>query len=186
MAKTKAFYIDFNTGALCDNTGGTSYTYPSIIYQSDPTWQLNFLDVQDGGIINPDMTDATAWRAAVDTDFKESTEPLMRTVASGIIIDQAASGIISVNLNSSTSGVQRAVDGHDSIRAYFELRGYDGDDKCIYDYRFPIYLRGAIDPIGGDPIPIESGRSYDYRCLCNCKWCYTRFKCAYCCFRIRQ
>lgn len=157
MSKTKAFYIDFNKGNLCNDQGGVSYNYPSIAYQAAPTWELNFLDIEDGYIFKPDMSDASAWRAAVDVDFTQSTEPLMRTLADGIDSSKAASGIISVDLNAGTSGVQMAVDGHDSIRAYFELRGYDLSAKCIYDYRFRVDLKGAIDPTGGDPIPLESG-----------------------------
>ena len=66
----------------------------------------------------PDMSDASAWRAAVDVDFRfessisgltpPSTPPLMRTLADGIDISEAASGILYVSLNSNTEGVARA------------------------------------------------------------------------------
>lgn len=168
MSKTKAFNIDFNTGNWCNDQGGFTYSYPSIIYKSEPIWELHFVDMQDGESYLPDMSDATGWRAAVDTDFyfndpatsgmtPPPTEPLMRTLADGIDISQAASGIISVSLNSNTSGVAKAIYGKDIIRGYFELRGFDYEDKCIYDYRLNVNLRSAIDPQGGEPIPIESG-----------------------------
>lgn len=115
----------------------------------------------------PDMSDASAWRAAVDVDFRfessisgltpPSTPPLMRTLADGIDISEAASGILYVSLNSNTEGVARAIYDRDSIRAFFELRGFNGEDECIYDFRFRVNLLGAIDPQGGEPIPIESG-----------------------------
>lgn len=171
MNKNKSIYINFNNGDLIDQQGGVSYDNPSIIYKSEPVWEINFLDYRDNYPTMPDLSDATAWRAAVDVDFSESTEPLMRTLNDGIDSSEAVSGIIKVGLNSATSGVQAAVDGNESIRAYFELRGYDGNDKCIYDYRIRINLLGAIDPQGGDPIPIESGRSHHHRCVCYSEWC---------------
>jgi len=85
------------------------------------------------------------------------TPPLMRTLADGIDASKAASGIILVSLNSNTEGVARAIYDKDNIRAFFEIRGFDGNDKCIYDYRWRVSLLGAIDPQGGEPIPIESG-----------------------------
>ena len=167
MSKNKAFYIDFNKGGLVDQLGGNTFDYPEIIYKSEPIWELHFIDFEDGYATMPDMSDATAWRAAVDVDFlfessisgltPPSTPPLMRTLADGIDTSAVASGILRVSLNSNTEGVARAIYGRDSIRAFFELRGFNGDDECIYDFRFRVNLLGAIDPQGGEPIPIESG-----------------------------
>ncbi len=152
---------------MVDQLGGNTFDFPTIIYKSEPSWELNFLDFEDGYATMPDMSDATAWRAAVDVDFlfestisgltPPPTPPLMRTLADGIDASKAASGIILVSLNSNTEGVARAIYNRDSIRAFFELRGFDGNDKCIYDYRWRVNLLGAIDPQGGEPIPIESG-----------------------------
>jgi hypothetical protein len=38
-----------------------------------------------------------------------------------------------------------------------EVRGFLNPDEVIYDFRFPVRCLGAIDPLGGDPLPVASG-----------------------------
>lgn len=103
------------------------------------------------------MSAGVSYNAAVDLDFNINTEPLIRTLDADIDHSQAASGIISLGLNAGTEGFLSAVNGRNSVQGWFELRGYDTTDRCIYDYRIKCNCLGAIDPNSGDPIPVASG-----------------------------
>ena len=158
MATNKRININFNNGNLIDDVGAVLMTVPNITYKSSPTWELHFVDVSENGSLIPvDLTEATAWHAAIDNDFNASTDPMVRTLADGIDASQAVSGIIAVNLNTSTSSYFEKINNREQIPAFFELRGIDVQDKVVYDFHFRIYARGAIDPEGGEPLPIESG-----------------------------
>lgn len=158
MATNKRININFNNGNLIDDVGAVLMTVPNITYKSDPTWELHFVDVSENGTMIPvDLTEATAWHAAIDNDFNASTDPMVRTLADGIDASQAVSGIIAVELNTATSSYFQKINNREQIPAFFELRGLDAEDKVVYDFHFRVYARGAIDPEGGDPLPIESG-----------------------------
>lgn len=159
MSENKILYINFDSGQLTDSEGGILTNYPSISYQSYPNWELHFIsyDQVAGAMVPVNVSEATAWQSAVDTDFDISTDPMIRTLPSSIITTGAASGIIIIPLNAGTTKFLEKVNKKNSIPAYFEARGRDGDDRVIYDYRFRINALGAIDPEGGEPIPVESG-----------------------------
>ena len=85
-----------------------------------------------------DLSEAVAYSAAIDNDFLSGTQPMCRTLDTGIDHSGAASGIIIVSLDASTETFFAKVDGKNSIPAFFEIRGLDSDDKVIYDYRFRV------------------------------------------------
>lgn len=154
----KILYINWDTGNIIDDEGAVVMGRPSISYGSAPVWQLNFVRVNnDGTLSGIDLSNVISYHAAVDTDFLSSTMPMIRTLDDDIDHSQAASGIISVSMNAGTTTFFEKVDGKNSIGAYFEVRGNDSNDKCILDYRFNVNALGAVDPQGGDPVPVASG-----------------------------
>lgn len=154
----KILYINWDSGDVIDSEGAIKMDRPNISYGSAPVWQLRFVRVQnDNSLSGIDLSNVVSYHAAVDTDFLSSTLPMIRTLDSDIDHSLAGSGIISVSMNACTETFFNKVDGRNTIGAYFEVRGNDSDDKCILDYRFPVNALGAVDPQGGDPIPVASG-----------------------------
>ena len=154
----KIIQINCDNGNLLDVDGATLMERPTLAYMAAPQWQLQFVRIDEAGNMLPvDMTSAVAFHAAVDTDFDSSTEPMVRTLDSGIDHSESVSGIFVVNLDCSTTTFYNKVNGRQTIGAWFEFRGIDTNDKCIYDYKFQINALGSVDPQGGDPLPPVSG-----------------------------
>ena len=151
--KNQIIYIDFDRGTLADAQGGRLMYTPSLQMGAEPTWEIHFMCFEQGTL--PDMSDATAWRAAVDTDFLSSTTPMVRSL--DVDSSEAASGVIKVPIDTNTETFISKVDGRPSLPAYFELYGLDDDAKVIYDYRFSVSCNGTVDYLGGEPIPVVSG-----------------------------
>lgn len=158
MQNNKILYIDFNRGTLTNTEMARVIGYPELIYGSAPIWEIHFVVSDgDGGSVGADLSDATAWHAAVDLDFTQSTTPMVRTLDPDIDHSGAASGVIVVPLNCLTETFLAKVDNRQSIPAYFELRGLDENDKTIYCWQLRINALGAVDAEGGEPIPVASG-----------------------------
>lgn len=154
----RTIFINFNNGDVIDSEGAFLMSNPSIGYQSYPKWELRFVKVnEDGSLGSVDMSPAVSWHAAVDTDFDSSSSPMVRTLDNEIDSSGASSGVIVVGLDAGTQGFYDKVNGRESVNAFFEIRGNDSTDRVIYDYRFRVNALGAVDPQGGDPLPIVSG-----------------------------
>ena len=154
----RTIFINFNNGDVIDSEGAFLMSTPSIGYQSYPKWELKFVKVnEDGSLVGVDMSQAVSWHAAVDTDFDSSTSPMVRTLDSEIDSSGASSGVIVVGLDAGTQGFYDKVNGREAVNAFFEIRGNDSTDRVIYDYRFRVNALGAVDPQGGDPLPVVSG-----------------------------
>lgn len=154
----KTIFINFNNGDVIDSEGAFLMSSPSIGYQSYPKWELKFVKVnEDGSLEGVDVSPAVSWHAAIDTDFDSSTSPMVRTLDDEIDSSGASSGVIVVGLDAGTQGFYDKVNGRESVNAFFEIRGNDSTDRVIYDYRFRVNALGAVDPQGGDPLPIVSG-----------------------------
>ena len=154
----RTIFINFNNGDVIDSEGAFLMSTPSIGYQSYPKWELKFVKVnEDGSLGSVDMSQAVSWHAAVDTDFDSSSSPMVRTLDDEIDSSGAGSGVIVVGLDAGTQGFYDKVNGRESVNAFFEIRGNDSTDRVIYDYRFRVNALGAVDPQGGDPLPIVSG-----------------------------
>lgn len=154
----RTIFINFNNGDVIDSEGAFLMSNPSIGYQSYPKWELRFVKVnEDGSLGSVDMSPAVSWHAAIDTDFDSSSSPMVRTLDNEIDSSGASSGVIVVGLDAGTQGFYDKVNGRESVNAFFEIRGNDSTDRVIYDYRFRVNALGAVDPQGGDPLPIVSG-----------------------------
>ena len=152
------YFINFDGNSWTNDELARITNVPSLIYGSCPTWELHLVQSNgDGGSVGVDLSQAVAWSAAVDTDFTQSTTPMVRTLDSGIDHSQAVSGIIAVELETMTETFFAKVDGKQSVPAFFELRGLDANDKVIYCWQLRINALGAVDAEGGEPIPVASG-----------------------------
>lgn len=154
----RTIFINFNNGDVIDSEGAFLMSNPSIGYQSYPKWELKFVKVnEDGSLSGVDVSPAVSWHAAIDTDFDSTSSPMVRTLDDEIDSSGASSGVIVVGLDAGTQGFYDKVNGRESVNAFFEIRGNDSTDRVIYDYRFRVNALGAVDPQGGDPLPIVSG-----------------------------
>jgi hypothetical protein len=151
--KNQIIYIDFDTGVLTDSEGATLMSAPTLQMGAAPVWELHFRSFAEQR--NPDMSDATAFRAAIDTDLLSSTIPMVRSL--DIDSSGASSGVLLVPIDTNTETFIQKVDGKDTVNAYFEIYGLDSDDKVIYDYRISVRCRGTVDYQGGEPIPVVEG-----------------------------
>lgn len=143
--KNKIVYIDFNNGRLCNNGGSVLMDPPSVIMGSKPTIEFHFAEWSDGNMYLPNMSDATSFKAAIDTDLDIETPPMTTTASSGIVISGLPSGIVKVPIDATTSGFIEKVNGKDTLPAWMELYGKDTNGDIIYDYRFRINCKGTVE-----------------------------------------
>ena len=149
--KNKQFYIDFNNGRLCNSGGASLLDLPSVIMGSKPTIEFHFVDWSDGISYLPDMTDATTFTAAIDTDLDVNTDPMTVTASGDIVTANLVSGVIEVPVDGTASGFISKVNGKDTLPAWMELYGKDSNGNIIYDYRFRINARGTVIYSGDVP-----------------------------------
>lgn len=155
----KVIFYNTNTEKVIGAYGGAEILYEyTLTYKACPVWEIHFVTVdEEGQYIPTDLTKASAWRAAVDTDFRADTEPMVRTLPNSINCDQANEGILLVQLDADTEPFLAKVDGKESVAGVFELRGTNVDGKTIYSFRFDITCYGAVDPTGTSPLPVADG-----------------------------
>lgn len=150
----------YNTTAQCrvDENNTRIAAKPVIHYGACPTWELHFFSGDPGETPEVvDLSDIVAWRAAVDSDWNSSTEPMCRTLAADIDASQAAAGIISVPVNANTQRYLSVVTGKQSVGAWFELRGFDDQGNVSLVVLLNITCSNSIDPTGGaEPEPVDN------------------------------
>ena len=154
--------FDTITGEQVDSAGQRQTAPPKISYESAPTWAIQFVEADPAaGTVSPiDVSDAVAWRAALDKDWDHTTEPMCRTLDADIDASDAANGIISVPLDAFTETFLDALDGKGRLRdCPFELAGYDYEGRKTYSAIFLVEATGAVDPAGGEP-PDPPGNYY--------------------------
>lgn len=167
--EVKEIFINPETGRLTTSTGAILTAPPTIIYAAQPEWDITIQRWRDGQAQPLDLSDATAWRFAVDRDLLVSTTPIMRTPDSGIDHSGAASGLIKVQLDSYTAGMLTLTDGRDSTPVWAELRGLNGDGMTVYCYRFRVNALGSVDPQGGEPPETPSGYATESYVAAMCR-----------------
>ncbi len=143
----KKIYINFDSGSLIDDKGALVTSYPSLAYGANPTWELNFVRVDDNGTLQGiNLSDAVSFRGAVDNDFLSGTAPMLRVPSSDFELSGAASGIIGMTLDAATQEFLSKVNGRQSTLAYTEVVGKDSNGKPIYFYQFRTNCLMSIDP----------------------------------------
>ena len=122
----------YNTTAQCrvDEFNTRIAARPVIHYGACPTWELHFYSGDPSETPEAvDLSGIISWRAAVDSDWNSTTEPMCRTLAADIDSSRKAQGIISVPVNANTRRYLDAVEGRQSVAGWFELRGFDDPNK---------------------------------------------------------
>lgn len=150
----------YNTTAQCrvDEFNTRIAAKPVIHYGACPTWELHFYSGDAGESPVPvDLSDIVSWRAAVDSDWNSSTEPMCRTLAVDIDSSRKSVGIISVPVNANTQRYLTVVNGKQSVSAWFELRGFDDQGNVAIVVLLNITCSNSIDPDGGAaPAPVDN------------------------------
>ena len=155
----KIIYYNTNTEKVIGAYGGAQLLNKyTLSYKACPIWEIHFVTIdEEGQYIPTDMTRASTWRAAVDTDFKAETQPMVRTLPEKIDSSLAQQGILFVEVDADTQTFLNKVNGKQSVNATFEIRGTNTDGKTIFTYRFGILCYGAVDPYRASPLPVASG-----------------------------
>lgn len=128
---------------------------PTLAYGEKPIWKIEFVDTSrnDG---TPDVSRVSAWRSAIDTDFRTATSPMCRTTE-GIVQTQGNFGVaVLVPIDSATERYLEVCDGRRSTACWFELAGLDAAGDTVFYVSFPISALFPIDPsASGDVVPVE-------------------------------
>ena len=155
-------YYNKNTDRQIDSSGGNSFSAPQLCYQDLPTWRIFFKNVDSaaGTITAVDVSDAVAWKAAVDDDFDHASEVMCRTLDANIDSSQSSLGIIDVLLDANTAPFETAIGTADKKSpVYFQLEGFNTAGKRIHNALIKITATNTVDPLGGDP-PNPVGNYY--------------------------
>ncbi len=150
----------YNTTAQCrvDENNPRTAAKPIIHYGACPTWELHsFSGDRSETPEAVDLSDIVSWRAAVDSDWNSTTEPMCRTLDADIDASQAADGIIAVPVNANTQRYLTVVNGKQSVGGWFELRGFDDQGNVALVVLLNITCNNSIDPTGGaEPEPVDN------------------------------
>ena len=150
----------YNTTAQCrvDENNTRIAAKPVLHYGACPTWKLHFFSGDPSETPEAvDLSDIVSWRAAVDSDWNASTEPMCRTLDEDIDASQAEDGIISVPVDANTQRYLTVVNGKQSVGGWFELRGFDDQGNVSLVVLLNITCNNAIDPTGGaEPEPVDN------------------------------
>ena len=139
-----------------DSSGLTRNGFtPTLAYGEKPIWKIELVDTSrnDG---TPDVSRVSAWRSAIDTDFRTATSPMCRTTE-GIVQTQGNFGVaVLVPIDSATERYLEVCDGRRSTACWFELAGLDAAGDTVFYVSFPISALFPIDPsASGDVVPVE-------------------------------
>ena len=139
-----------------DSSGLTRNGFtPTLAYGEKPIWKIELVDTSrnDG---TPDVSRVSAWRSAIDTDFRTATSPMCRTTE-GIVQAQGIFGVaVLVPIDSATERYLEVCDGRRSTACWFELAGLDAAGDTVFYVSFPISALFPIDPsASGDVVPVE-------------------------------
>lgn len=150
----------YNTTAQCrvDEFNTRIAAKPILHYGACPVWELHFYSGDPSETPEAvDLSDIISWRAAVDSDWNSSTEPMCRTLAADIDMSRKAQGIIGVPVNANTQRYLTVVDGKQSVGGWFELRGFDDQGNVALVALLNITCSNSIDPTGGaEPEPVDN------------------------------
>ena len=150
----------YNTTAQCrvDEFNTRIAAKPILHYGACPVWELHFYSGDPSETPEAvDLSDIISCRAAVDSDWNSSTEPMCRTLAADIDMSRKAQGIISVPVNANTQRYLTVVNGKQSVGAWFELRGFDDQGNVSLVVLLNITCSNSIDPTGGaEPEPVDN------------------------------
>ena len=149
MAKLKTIYINYDQQQITNDAGSTLAAKPKLAYKTKPQWAVYLRDAANAKL---DVSDAVAWRAAVDSDHNPATAEMCVTLNANIDSSAAADGLLIVTLDANTSPFLTATTGSKAgINAEFELWGLDADGEPAYYVIVSILATMPISPVAGTP-----------------------------------
>lgn len=135
--------------------GAQAMNTVQLRFKEQPVWEIQVLD----GETPADLSEMTAWRAAVDRDSSFTTAPMCRSIGNMIDSAGATEGLIRVRLNTNTREFFSVIDGKpNGVTCYFELWGLDEQAVPAIYLSFRVTALGVVDPDGGDlPEEVDNG-----------------------------
>ena len=150
----KLIYYNWTRGCLSDEFGDPISGVPSIAFGERPQWELVILEEEGGRIREGDLSGVTCFRAALDADFTSSTEVMCRTLPENIT---SSGNRITLTLDASTTTFLAAVDGKQSVPAFFEINGMDDAGSSIFHLLIPVLACMMLDPLLPEELPPSLG-----------------------------
>lgn len=143
------YYDSVNQMRTTSDGGKLTASKPVLHYMEQPEWEIRIRDDDREPV---DLSGVAAFRAAVDKDLNAGTEVMARTLDSAIDSTDKAEGIVRVPINANTATFLAAVNGKESLAAWFELWGFDSGGTPVFYMRFAITASSVVDPAGGSEL----------------------------------
>ncbi|MFA7584495.1 MAG: hypothetical protein WCZ46_13270, partial [Proteiniphilum sp.] len=91
---------------------------PEIAYGMKPVWEWEFINSAG----EPwDISNVAAWRAAIDTDFRDETAPMCRTLGGITVVNN----VVHCPMDALTTTYRDKANGRDVTNGFFDLTGFD-------------------------------------------------------------
>lgn len=133
------FIYDLEKRIFVDGSGVRKVMRPEIAYGMKPVWEWEFINASGESW---DFTGVVSWRAAIDDDFKDETNPMCRTL-SGIY---HAGGVVYCPLDAHTTTYRTKANGKALVQAFFDLTGFSASGVRIFYFRCPVDCLYVLDP----------------------------------------
>ncbi|MFA6718941.1 MAG: hypothetical protein WCS15_07660, partial [Prevotella sp.] len=111
---------------------------PEVNFGMHLIWDLELIR-EDGSAA--DLSGITSWRAAIDKDFADDTEPMCRTLT-GISV---TGNLVSIPINTNTPQYRAKCNGTKNTPATFDLYGLDETQDEIFFTSFGVKCRYPVD-----------------------------------------
>ena len=112
---------------------------PEIAYGMKPVWEWEFINSAG----EPwDISNVAAWRAAIDTDFRDETAPMCRTLGGITVVNN----VVHCPMDALTTTYRDKANGRDVTNGFFDLTGFDAAGVKIFYFRCPVACLYVLDP----------------------------------------
>lgn len=153
----KIIYYNWTKGNISDEFGDPISWIPSISFGEKPQWELVILEEEGGKVKESNLSSIGFFRAALDVDFSSSTEVMCRTLPENIT---SSGNRITLTLDANTETFLAAVDGKQSVNAFFEISGFDSDSAPIFHLLIPVTACMMLDPLLPEDLPPNIAENY--------------------------
>ncbi|MBS1371581.1 MAG: hypothetical protein HPZ91_16685 [Lentisphaeria bacterium] len=152
------FYINYNNRQFVDADGSPLSDMPKISYGEKAVWELHFFNAGNEPM---NLSEAVAFRAAVDADFDSSTEVMCRTLPENIDASRIAEGILRVRIDALTGRFLEVCSGAETTQVRFELTGLDTNGARVFSCIVPVEACMVLDPETTTDVPTAPGLTAD-------------------------
>lgn len=134
-----------SSGQLVDANGGRNFIPPTFHLESFQTFAINFSTVALSGLTPVDVSDAASWSAAIDKDWNHATAPMVSVADGDIDSTGSAGGVIKFSVDCDTPAFLAALGTAEKISAWWQISGYDAQQRKIHTYIIPVIAYNAIE-----------------------------------------